>query len=54
VKELLTDEEYAALQFHLLRRPDSGDLMIGTGGLRKVRWTVKARGKRGGRAAKTT
>jgi hypothetical protein len=48
VKELLTDEEYAALQFHLLRRPDAGDLIIGTGGLRKVRWTAGARGKRGG------
>jgi hypothetical protein len=36
------------LQFHLSRRPDIGDLIIGTGGLRKVRWTAGARGKRGG------
>lgn len=48
VKELLTDEAYAALQVYLLRRPDAGDLIVGTGGLRKVRWTAQARGKRGG------
>jgi hypothetical protein len=48
VKELLTDEAYAVLQFHLLRWPDIGDLLVGTGGLRKVRWTAGARGKRGG------
>ena len=29
-------------------QPDAGDLIPGTGGLRKVRWTTAGRGKRGG------
>lgn len=45
---LLTDEEYAALQAHLAHRPDAGDLIPQTGGLRKVRWIAQGRGKRGG------
>lgn len=48
VRELLSDEDYAALQLHLVSHPDAGDVIQGTGGLRKVRWTVKGRGKRGG------
>jgi mRNA-degrading endonuclease RelE of RelBE toxin-antitoxin system len=48
VKALLSDDDYAALQQHLVSRPDAGDLMPGTGGLRKVRWTTFGRGKRGG------
>ena len=48
VKELLSDEDYAALQDHLASRPDAGDLITQTGGLRKVRWVSQGRGKRGG------
>lgn len=48
VKELLSDEEYAALQAFLVRKPDAGDVIVQTGGLRKVRWVTKGRGKRGG------
>lgn len=48
VQELLTDEDYASLQQHLVARPDAGDVMAGTGSLRKVRWTTRGRGKRGG------
>lgn len=48
VAELLSDEEYAALQTYLVGRPDAGDLIVDTGGLRKVRWGVAGRGKRGG------
>lgn len=48
VKELLSDEEYAALQAYLANLPDVGDLITQTGGLRKVRWTSQGRGKRGG------
>jgi hypothetical protein len=29
-------------------RPDAGDLITQTGGLRKVRWRVEGSGKRGG------
>lgn len=48
VKELLSDEEYAALQKHLAHRPDAGVLITQTGGLRKVRWRAEGSGKRGG------
>jgi hypothetical protein len=48
VQELLSDEEYAALQVHLVNHPDAGAVIQGTGGLRKVRWAVQGRGKRGG------
>lgn len=46
--EYLTDEEYAALQWMLASDPTVGDLVRGTGGVRKVRWGVGGRGKRGG------
>lgn len=48
VSELLSDDDYAAVQAWLVRRPDAGDLIRETGGLRKIRWTVQGRGKRGG------
>lgn len=48
VKQLLSDEEYAALQAYLVAQPDAGDVIKDTGGLRKVRWTTRGRGKRGG------
>ena len=42
------DEEYADLQEALVARPDLGDVIPGSGGLRKVRWGLEGRGKRGG------
>jgi len=48
VGEYLSDDEYAALQWTLASDPLSGDLVKGTGGVRKVRWGVAGRGKRGG------
>ena len=48
VQELLTDDEYRELQWHLAIRPDAGALIQGTGRLRKVRWSAGRRGKRGG------
>jgi len=44
----LSDEEYRAFQVYLARDPEAGDRIPGTGGLRKVRWSVATRGKRGG------
>lgn len=35
VLELLPDEEYAAMQAALIRQPQAGDVIRGTGGLRK-------------------
>lgn len=46
--ECLDDEQYRALQNALLRVPESGALIPGTGGLRKLRWVSEGRGKRGG------
>jgi len=48
VKELLDDEQYGELQWHLTFNPVAGDLIPGTGGLRKIRWRTQGRGKRGG------
>ena len=48
VRELLSDDEYRELQQELLRRPDAGDLIAATGGLRKLRWKREGSGKRGG------
>ncbi|MGO8856588.1 MAG: type II toxin-antitoxin system RelE/ParE family toxin [Steroidobacteraceae bacterium] len=45
---LLSDEEYAALQRHLVAQPNVGAVVAGTGGLRKIRWAVAGKGKRGG------
>ena len=45
---MLSDDEYRLLQEGLVARPDAGRLIRGTGGLRKVRWAAKGRGKRGG------
>ncbi len=42
--ELLSDEEHRKLQTALVNRPDSGALIVGSGGLRKVRWALKDRG----------
>ena len=48
VKEHLSDDEYAALQWMLLERPDAGPIVPGSGGVRKLRWGLRGRGKRGG------
>jgi hypothetical protein len=48
--DYLSDEEFAVLQQSLLARPDAGDVMPGTGGLRKLRFADSRRrkGTRGG------
>jgi mRNA-degrading endonuclease RelE of RelBE toxin-antitoxin system len=47
---LLSDDEYAELQGTLVVDPEAGDIIKGTGGLRKLRWSQHSRrkGKRGG------
>jgi hypothetical protein len=44
----LDEPSYRALQLALLLRPESGPLIPGSGGLRKVRWARAGGGKRGG------
>lgn len=48
VYDYLSEEEYAALQWTLAVRPEQGKIIPGSGGLRKVRWAAKGKGKRGG------
>lgn len=48
VLEYLSDESYAALQAALISDPDAGDVIPGSGGVRKLRWAAPGRGKRGG------
>lgn len=48
VGEYLPDDEYRALQQALIANPEAGDIIRGSGGVRKLRWNVAGRGKRGG------
>lgn len=48
IKLIATDDELKALQKTLIESPDKGDLIPQTGGLRKIRMAVGAKGKRGG------
>ena len=48
ITSLLSDSEYKDLQKALCLNPSAGDVIIGSGGLRKIRWRTAARGKRGG------
>jgi hypothetical protein len=41
VSSLLDDESYSELQAHLAKRPDAGDIIRASGGLRKIRWAAK-------------
>ena len=47
---LMSDADYAALQGALIVDPEAGDLIQGSGGLRKIRWQEpqRGKGKRGG------
>lgn len=42
------DVTYASIQQALMSRPDMGVVIPGTGGVRKMRWTGRGHGKRGG------
>ena len=47
-KGLLDDDDLFELMEWLAIHPDSGKVIKGSGGLRKLRWAAKGRGKRGG------
>lgn len=48
IAEYLSDDEYTELQKALIANPVAGNLVPGAGGVRKLRWGVAGRGKRGG------
>ena len=47
IQNLISDDSYRQLQAALVLRPDAGDLIKGSGGLRKIRWSLRGKGKRG-------
>jgi len=47
-RRIMGDEERGLLVDYLARNPLAGDLIPGTGGVRKLRWVLEGRGKRGG------
>jgi len=44
----LDDDEYAELQQYLIQNPEAGEVVPGSGGVRKLRWARRGAGKRGG------
>lgn len=48
IQTYLSDDEYAGLQHFLKEHPEAGDIVSSSGGVRKLRWAVPGRGKRGG------
>ena len=48
LRKQLSNEEYRHLQNTLVERPNLGAVIRGSGGLRKMRWSMQGRGKRGG------
>lgn len=47
-EKLLTQSEHGELITFLAKYPDAGDEIIGTGGVRKVRFAAMGKGKSGG------
>lgn len=48
LRTLLSDEEYRLLQNELIKNPEKGKIIKGSGGLRKIRWSISGKGKSGG------
>jgi hypothetical protein len=48
IDSYLTDDEYLGLQSFLLKHPDTGKIVPGSGGVRKIRWAIAGKGKSGG------
>lgn len=47
-RKLMDETERSSLILFLAFNPEAGDLVPGTGGVRKLRWGLEGRGKRGG------
>ncbi len=48
IYDYLSEDEYFGLQVHLLNHPESGKIIRGSGGVRKIRWSTSGKGKSGG------
>ena len=48
IHNYLTDDEYRVFQVFLAANPDVGNVVRGSGGVRKVRWNRRGTGKSGG------
>lgn len=48
VYDYLSEDDYIAFQQFLLEQPEAGDIIKGSGGVRKVRWARAGSGKSGG------
>ena len=48
IYDYLTDDEFVGLQGFLLKYPEAGKVVPGSGGVRKLRWAVSGKGKSGG------
>ncbi|WP_163373258.1 MULTISPECIES: type II toxin-antitoxin system RelE/ParE family toxin [Endozoicomonas] len=48
ITQLMSDDDYRAMQEAMIAQPDIGSVIKGTGGLRKFRWKLGDSGKRGG------
>ncbi len=46
--DYLSEDEFIGLQSFLLQYPESGKVVRGSGGVRKVRWAMAGKGKSGG------
>ncbi len=46
--KFLDADEIAKSQWQLIEKPDFGKLIVGSGGLRKLRFAIRGRGKSGG------
>ena len=47
-EDYLNDTQFNLLQLYLINYPDAGDVIRGSGGVRKLRWGLPGHGKRGG------
>jgi hypothetical protein len=47
IRRIMPDDLYLLLQKELILRPEAGKLITGSGGLRKLRWSMPGKGKRG-------
>lgn len=48
INKILPDDEYRKLQWELAVNPEAGMFILGCQGLRKLRWIIPGKGKRGG------